>query len=66
MSTAKGPGNRQPSQPQFEEDAEIWEYYNPALALVDSLDFMRTAGDVETAMAHESGDARARRDDSER
>ncbi len=66
MSTAKGPGNRQPSQPQFEEDAEIWEYYNPTLALVDSPDLARRYGDVETAMAHESGSARAGRDDSER
>jgi len=65
MSTAKGPGKRQPSQPQFEEDAEIWEYYNPALALVDNLDLVRTAGDVETVMAHETGGG-AGRDDSER
>ena len=58
MSTAKGPGKRQPSQPQFEEDAEIWEYYNPALALVDSPDYLRTAGSEETATAREAGKER--------
>ena len=58
MSKAKGPGDRRPLRPHLDEDAEIWEYYNPALALVDSPDYLRTAGSEETATAREAGKER--------
>ncbi|MGD9341702.1 MAG: hypothetical protein PVG76_12260 [Chromatiales bacterium] len=58
MSKAKGPGNRGPLRPQLDEDAEVWEYYNPALALVDSPDYLRTTDSEETATAREAGKQR--------
>ena len=33
---------------------QVWEYYNPALALVDSPDYLRTTGSEETATAREA------------
>ncbi len=58
MSKAKGPGDRRPLRPHMDEAAEAWEYYNPALALVDSPDYLRTAGSEETATAREAGKQR--------
>ena len=53
MSTAKGPGERKIPQHSFEDDADLWEYYNPALALVDGRDRADALSDEESASARE-------------
>lgn len=53
MSTAKGPGERKIPTERIEEDAETWEYYNPALALVDGRGSSDTSPDEESAAAHD-------------
>ncbi len=53
MNTAKGPGERKIPTERFEEDAQTWEYYNPALALVEGRGSSDPATDEESASAHE-------------
>jgi hypothetical protein len=53
MSTTKGPGERKIRAERFEEDAETWEYYNPALALVDGRGSSDSSPDEESAAAHD-------------
>ena len=63
MSNAIGPGKRRSPRQRFEECEELWEYYNPALALVDGREIADGNDDTESASVRELGDERGGHDE---